>query len=104
MNTDYYTNQHKNQHILSTISANMINRHTVMEMHVHTYKMCWHTQIYALQGQWEDAMWQLKPLPVLNLTLKQIQQMSEKPNEPTNQTETGMRSWWEEKLQHGLSV
>lgn len=75
-----------------------------MEMRVHTYKMCWHTQIYALQGQWEDAMWQLKALPVLNLTLKQIQQMSEKPNEPTNQTETGMRSWWEEKLQHGLSA
>lgn len=54
--------------------------------------MLTHTQIYALQGQWEDAMSQLKPLPVLNLTLKQIQQMSEKPNEPTNQTETGMRS------------
>lgn len=68
VNTDYY----KNQHILSTISANMIHIHTIMEMHVHTYKI-WHTQIYAQQGQWEDAMWQLKPLPVLNLTLKQIQ-------------------------------
>lgn len=42
-NTDYYKTKHWNTHILSTISANMINRHTVMEMLVHTYKMYCHT-------------------------------------------------------------
>lgn len=48
VNTDQYKKKHKHQHILSTLSANMINRHTIMEMLVYMYKVDRRTCRYML--------------------------------------------------------